>query len=205
MPDERYNEYLRSETWQRLRSERLKIDGYKCQRCGRPFDLQVHHLYYPPDLGTEDVHRDLITLCDSCHEEVEHQKKAFRFDQQKAWMQKKAYDLRRIKRTIRKLSCNDLSAIGIGTRDYCNIDIIRADFGPELDDCDLSLGYVSRVQDYFRNRRYQIILKFMEDGLTRQEVIARTKFSSNMVHKVFDRPENARTLLKLEKESENND
>ena len=74
MISEEYTEYLRSDTWQRLRSQRLKIDHYKCQLCGRPFDLQVHHIYYPQELGTEDVYSDLITLCEYCHEAVEQQK-----------------------------------------------------------------------------------------------------------------------------------
>ena len=204
MVDETYISYLRSPEWQNLRSQRLKIDNYRCQRCGRPFDLQVHHLYYPTELGTEDPYRDLITLCDGCHELIEHQKKAFRKDKKDAWEEKRSYDLREIYRTIRQLSCNDLSAIGVGTKDYCNIDVIKADFGPRLEACDISLGYVSRVQDYFRNQRYKIILSMMESGCTPREICQRTNFSWNMVYKVFNKPETARAILqKSEKEYEN--
>jgi len=200
MVDQTYIDYLKSPRWQELRSQRLKIDGYKCQRCGRPFDLQVHHLYYPIDLGTEDPYRDLITLCDYCHEIIEHQKKEFREEAHKVRMKKAENDKILLYKTIRQMACNDLSAVGIGTKDYCNIDTIKADFGPILEGCDLSLGYVSRVQDYFRNRRYQTILRMMEIGYTPKEVIERTKFSYNMVHKVFNKPETARTILKREKE-----
>ena len=195
-----YVDYLRSGTWQKLRSKRLQIDGYKCQRCGRPFDLQVHHLYYPVQLGTEDPYRDLITLCDYCHEIIEHQKKEFREDVHQARMKKAENDRKLLYKTIRQLACYDLSAVGIGTKDYCNIDTIKADFGPIFDHCDLSLGYVSRVQNYFRNRRYQTILRMIEDGLTPKEIIERTRFSYNMVHKVFNKPETARAILKEEKE-----
>lgn len=202
MVDETYLQYLRSPEWQNLRSQRLKIDNYKCQRCGRPFDLQVHHLYYPLVLGTEDPYRDLVTLCDTCHEIIEHQKKEYRKDKKDALEEKRKYDLRLIYRTIRQLSCNDLSAIGVGKKDYCNIDVIKMDFGPILDGCDIGLGYVSRVQNYFRNARYRIILQMMEAGRTPREIWQQTGFSWNMVTKVFNKPETARAILNNEKETE---
>lgn len=199
MITDEYREYLRSDTWQRLRSKRLAIDEYQCQRCGSPYGLQVHHLAYPVELGTENPYTDLITLCGPCHELVENQKKAYRQDEVQARIAKCENDKKLIYKTILRLSCYDLSTVGVGTKDYCNIDVIKTDFGPILEQCDLSLGYVSRVQNYFRNRRYQVILTMMEGGCTRQEVIARTKFSYNMVDKVFTKPENARAMLAAEK------
>ena len=206
MVTDEYRDYLRSDRWRDLRSKRLAIDEYRCQRCGSPYGLQVHHLAYPLDLGTEDPYTDLITLCGPCHELIENQKKTYRKDEVQARIAKCENDRKLIYKTIRQLGCNDLSAIGIGTKDYCNIDVIKADFGPILGNCDLSLGYVSRVQNWFRNRRYQVILSMMENGFTRQEVIARTKFSYNMVDKVFTKPENARAMLANEKKEKiNND
>lgn len=202
MVTQEYVTYLQSETWQRLRSQRLKIDNYKCQRCGRPFDLQVHHLYYPADLGTEDPYRDLITLCDTCHELVEHQKQAYRKDKKDAVEEERKYELRLIYRTIRQLACNDLSAIGVGKRDYCNIAVIKEDFGQILDNQLQMMGYVSRVQGYFRNRRYRIILNMIDTGLTPREICERTRFSWAMVFKVCSKPETAKAILKNEKETE---
>ena len=69
-----YSEYLNSQEWQRKRSERLQLDGYKCQRCGFTRSLEVHHINYDR-LYHEDVSRDLITLCKKCHSEIEAQKK----------------------------------------------------------------------------------------------------------------------------------
>jgi len=202
MVDETYKQYLRSDTWQQLRSKRLAIDEYRCQRCGCPYGLQVHHLFYPETLGTEDPYKDLITLCRPCHEIIEHQKKEYGNDKKAALEEKNKRNLRMIYRTIKQLSCNDLSAIGIGTKDYCNIDVIKADFGPALSECGYEYGYVSRVQNYFRNRRYQIILQMMESGSTPRQICDRTNFSWNMVSKVFNKPETARTILKNEKETE---
>ena len=202
MITQEYIDYLKSDTWQRLRSKRLAIDGYKCQRCGRPFDLQVHHLAYPLELGTEDPYRDLITLCDTCHELVEHQKKTFRKDKKDAIVEQRQYELREIYRTIKREACYDLSALGMGTLDFCNIDVIKAHFGPLFDGKIEMMGYVSRVQDYFRDQRYRIILGMMDIGLTPREVCERTKFSWNMVSKVFANPDSKREILKKAREKE---
>src|SRR5262249_26338887 len=48
-------------------------DGFKCQSCGitgipgkRASDLQVHHIEYRKNGGTNEL-ENLITLCQSCH------------------------------------------------------------------------------------------------------------------------------------------
>ena len=69
-----YNEYLKSDKWRKKRSERLKIDNYTCQKCGSGRNLNVHHLNYK-HLGNENVYDDLITLCETCHKEIEKRKK----------------------------------------------------------------------------------------------------------------------------------
>lgn len=65
-----YLDYLQSSKWQEKRIERLKMDNFRCCRCGSPHDVQVHHLTYK-NIGNENVYEDLITLCDSCHESIE--------------------------------------------------------------------------------------------------------------------------------------
>ena len=69
------SDYYKSRTWAEKRNERLKIDGFKCARCGFTRALEVHHINYDR-LYHEDVSRDLITLCKKCHKEIELQKKA---------------------------------------------------------------------------------------------------------------------------------
>lgn len=205
MVSEEYVEYLRSDTWQRLRSQRLKIDGYKCQRCGRPFDLQVHHLFYPDELGTEDPYRDLITLCDCCHEIIEQQKKEYKGNhkqnQQNQLQLKRKMDIERINTVIHANAWKDLSNVGVGIMDYCNLDVIKEEFGPFFESDDLQVGYSSRVQEYFRNRRYEIILEKLEEGWTPWQIRSVTKFSQNMINKVAQKPETAKLLLKKEKEN----
>lgn len=67
-------EYYQSSKWAEKRNARLKIDGFKCAKCGFTRALEVHHINYER-FGDEDVSRDLITLCKKCHQEVEEQKR----------------------------------------------------------------------------------------------------------------------------------
>ena len=69
-----YIAYMQSDTWRRKREERLKIDKYRCCACGTfgtaINKIEVHHMGYKKDFGTEDPYRDLITLCTVCHMQV---------------------------------------------------------------------------------------------------------------------------------------
>jgi hypothetical protein len=59
-------------SWPEKRSQRLAIDGHKCQTClhdGSEWRLEVHHKTYER-LGSEEVVGDLITLCSQCHEAI---------------------------------------------------------------------------------------------------------------------------------------
>lgn len=75
--------YTRSsfgENWAAIRNSIRERDGYRCCRCGvheedHPTELHVHHIV--PRLEFDDpneanVASNLITLCRSCHFEVEH-------------------------------------------------------------------------------------------------------------------------------------
>lgn len=66
--------YYKTPAWAMKRNERLKLDGYKCAKCGFTRALEVHHINYER-FGNEDVSRDLVTLCKKCHNEIESQKK----------------------------------------------------------------------------------------------------------------------------------
>ena len=71
---QKYQLYLLSPEWRKLRNRTLERDGYKCQnkRCGSSENLEVHHLTYKR-LYKERL-SDLITLCRSCHKK-EHGRK----------------------------------------------------------------------------------------------------------------------------------
>ena len=69
-----WSDYYSTPEWAEKRTERLKLDGFKCARCGFTRALEVHHINYER-FGHEDVSRDLITLCKKCHGEIERQKR----------------------------------------------------------------------------------------------------------------------------------
>lgn len=66
---EMYREYLNTEHYKKKRLLRLKLDDYRCQRCGTGKNLQVHHINYDR-LGYPEEIEDMITLCNHCHEYV---------------------------------------------------------------------------------------------------------------------------------------
>ncbi len=68
MNKEEYQEYLISSHWKTIRERKLKSSNYRCERCGSPYMLQVHHLTYG-NLQSEND-KDLKVLCDYCHKTV---------------------------------------------------------------------------------------------------------------------------------------
>lgn len=89
-PESDYERYMRSDDWQAKRQERLEMDGYTCQVCGRTDSpLQVHHRSYAK-LGDEPLD-DLITVCETCHSvisqiEREVEEKAREIERDCLWM-----------------------------------------------------------------------------------------------------------------------
>lgn len=57
--------------WDQIRKLVYKRDGYKCRACGvKGKKLSAHHILLLKVSKTNDI-RNLITLCDSCHKEIE--------------------------------------------------------------------------------------------------------------------------------------
>lgn len=56
-------------SYNQLRQQVLERDGWRCQRCGRLNELQVHHINPRARLG-DDAEQNLITLCVHCHQDV---------------------------------------------------------------------------------------------------------------------------------------
>lgn len=67
---DRYRAYINSPEWHEKKRLRMQIDGFVCQMCGckgsKLNPLNVHHLSYH-NIYHENVEKDLVTLCRSCH------------------------------------------------------------------------------------------------------------------------------------------
>lgn len=69
-----YSEKLKNPRWQKKRLEIMKRDNFKCRLCGdTETTLNVHHLTYTNGNDPwEYDNKELITLCEHCHCEIEH-------------------------------------------------------------------------------------------------------------------------------------
>jgi 5-methylcytosine-specific restriction protein A len=59
-------ERLETKSFEKLRHEILRRDGWRCQACGKMSNLDVHHKQYLSQAGN-DCDENLITLCRACH------------------------------------------------------------------------------------------------------------------------------------------
>jgi hypothetical protein len=181
-----------SNEWKWKRDKRLAIDG-KCSICGRPFDLQVHHMTYS-NCPNERI-TDLITVCRSCHERIESKKAYPGYD---------SFNIVNeliIKQFIQLYKDRDYSAGG--DMNLCELTTIKKNLFPFMKEHGANLDHISGtsiVQEYFRNRRYEVIFQYMEKGYPKEEAKKRLRFSSTMINKVYDEPEICKRLLKFESE-----
>jgi 5-methylcytosine-specific restriction endonuclease McrA len=57
---------LDSLSYESLRQQILRRDGWRCQFCGTMSNLEVHHRKFRSRSGS-DSEENLITLCSECH------------------------------------------------------------------------------------------------------------------------------------------
>ena len=53
-------------SYETLRQQILRRDGWRCQACGTMSNLEVHHIEFRSHSGN-DSELNLITLCAACH------------------------------------------------------------------------------------------------------------------------------------------
>ena len=100
-----HEQYLQSEWWKKTREERLRMDGYRCSWCGSEKDLNVHHFSYDY-LGCEDA-KDLITLCEDCHQRLHkctEELRPIREKMELKWQEEAAGLLRSLSSTYKRMN-----------------------------------------------------------------------------------------------------
>ena len=80
MTEAQATHFYKSRTWRKKRAEVLSLDKHECQHCRQRGRYRaasmVHHvleLKHRPDLALDIWHgdkRQLLSLCDPCHEQV---------------------------------------------------------------------------------------------------------------------------------------
>lgn len=63
-------------SYENLRQQVLRGDGWRCQACGSMSNLEAHHQQFRSQAG-DDAEANLITLCATCHARV-HEHNGFR-------------------------------------------------------------------------------------------------------------------------------
>jgi len=53
-------------SYERLRQQVLRRDGWRCQGCGSSSNLEIHHQKFRSQAG-DDSEENLITVCAGCH------------------------------------------------------------------------------------------------------------------------------------------
>ena len=53
-------------SYEQLRQQVLRRDGWRCQACGAMSNLEVHHQRFRSHSG-DDAEVNLVTLCTACH------------------------------------------------------------------------------------------------------------------------------------------
>ena len=56
-------------SYEMLRQQILRRDGWRCQSCGTMTNLEVHHKAFRSHSG-DDSEDNLITMCTACHARV---------------------------------------------------------------------------------------------------------------------------------------
>ena len=95
--NENYQEYLKSDTWQRKRKAVLKRDNYLCKHCQKKKAQDVHHKTYD-NVGREPL-SDLVSLCRECHEKqhIRNSKSEFDLDreyEENEWQREYEHEIR---------------------------------------------------------------------------------------------------------------
>jgi len=58
-------------SYEGLRQQILHRDAWRCQSCGTMTNLEVHHIQFRSQSGS-DSEENLITLCEACHVGARH-------------------------------------------------------------------------------------------------------------------------------------
>jgi len=64
---------LEPASYEDLRQQVLRRDGWRCQFCGAMSNLEIHHKEFRSHLGV-DAEENLMTLCAECHTSVHDRK-----------------------------------------------------------------------------------------------------------------------------------
>lgn len=198
-----YDRYIQSEEWAYKRQKILERDGYKCVVCKETNNLNVHHLTYV-HLGNE-LPTELVTLCNKCHAAYHSiEKMRYELHAQLEEERQQEYQEIRDKREEEELQkietqkiieaeikqeyeCQDYAKNG--NIDMCDWGVLKAVISAKCNKYNFD-GYIGskQLQEWFLYRRYEFLLRCIEQGFSLEKVIYGTKFDKNWLVKWYEKP-----------------
>lgn len=210
----RYEVYLQTEEFDRIRQKVFARDGNKCVICGSTDGIEPHHLTYR-NTYHENLD-DLITLCRSCHSihhAIAQREKAIeaiysandlaeKENKEKYWEEKREENIRaykeeqerkqKIKYEIEKSIKDEYRMKDYGKNgdmDMCDWVVLNAVIDSKLAQYkDLNV-YIdkSALRNWFACRRYEFLLRCLDKGFSYTELSKRTKFDPQWLWKWYRR------------------
>lgn len=195
----KYEAYLQTEQFDRIRQAVFDRDGRKCVVCGSTSTLQAHHLTYR-NVYHEDT-GDLITLCKVCHSiyhAVEKRHKAVEAVYEfKADEKFKSYqeETKRIDRESNLITQEIKEHYLI--RDYCKNgdldmtawEVLNPIIEKKCKEHGINYWHGSKIElrSYFIYRRCELLLRCLDRGYSFTKVRNETKFDPMWLSKWYRR------------------
>ena len=105
IPTPLYHEYISSAAWLKKRMQTYWCLGKVCEVCGSSKKTHVHHNNYE-SLGNEKIFRDLVILCESCHDAFHEVVPSQELGKESVWYRKKCSLCMRKNKLTEYLSCS---------------------------------------------------------------------------------------------------
>ena len=204
----KYEIYLQSSEFARLRAEVFERDNYTCVTCGSEDNLQVHHLTY---LHVYHEYLDeLVCVCRKCHEifhkldnrrqyieekyrkDIEDERNKL-YEQRRQEIQQEllnkqieAEERKQAIVEIIKKECFELDYAKNGNVDMCNWNNLT----PVIEAVAKKHGYdgwlpKQELRQWFFYRRCELFLRCIEKGITIPKMVEKTYFTKNYLEKWY--------------------
>ncbi len=206
-----YHLYLTSDWWKQNKQPAMSRADGKCECCGSMVNLQPHHLTYAHKYEEMLHPEDLIVLCGNCHEWI-HARGGTHLgvEGQRRLLAEHSARLKgeRVygkKDFIQQCLKADYSAGGTwNLTDRNQINDFYEEYCEETgwNGC---YAVVADTQRAIAFQRYPIIFGLIDQGLTNDEIVAKTHFSSTMVQKLRNDPQKYRGYLEHERSNHSTD
>lgn len=212
-----YQVYLESEEFGKIRQRVFRRDGNCCKICGSIDNLQIHHLTYRHVYQERDYELIcLCRKCHEIYHSIDNYKKyadnknseedeannkeseRLMKEREESWKQKRAEEAaeaqermrqaKEIEEYIKDTYCNEDYAKN-GNLDMCSWNILNPIIEKE---CQLrgADSYDIRKMDlmkWFLCRRYELLLRCIEQGYSLKQVKEGTKFDPNWLFKWYNK------------------